>query len=550
MPKPSFLEYTPVPLSFGTSGLRGLVRDLTDLEAYVNVKGAIHYLLEIGDIAFGSPVLLAGDLRPSTDRILRACVQAITDTGSSVEYAGRIPTPALIHHGMKTRRAAVMVTGSHIPFDRNGIKLSKSVGEVLKSDERGMLRAIDRVREEEYAKTALSSAFDGRGLLKRAPELPVVSFAAEIGYVTRYLEVFPSDALRGLTILFYQHSAVGRDLLPVMLGALGAEVITAGRSDTFVPIDTEALGERELDEIARIAAAVEASDGPIDVVVSTDGDSDRPLVLARAEDTSGRRWRFVPGDLLGAIAAEWIGADAAAVPVSANDAVERRMRELFVVLRKTKIGSPYVIAAIEELRAHHERVVGWEANGGFLVGSDLTIGGTVLSALPTRDAFLPMVAALFAARANGLPLDEVRASLPPRFGASGLMDGVPPEVSRAILSRLIPPGDAVEIELDGDAPAQFRDWLETRALIERLFTPALGFGRVVRINLLDGLRIHFGNGDVAHLRPSGNAPQLRVYANADSQARADEIVALALREPDGLMRRMQERVTQTRALVA
>jgi phosphomannomutase len=126
------------------------------------------------------------------------------------------------------------------------------------------------------------------------------------------------------------------------------------------------------------------------------------------------------------------------------------------------------------------------------------------------------------------------------------MDGVPTDVSRAILSRLIPPGDAVEIEFDGDAPAQFRDWLETRALLERLFTPALGFGRVTRVNLRDGLRVYFSNGDVAHLRPSGNAPQLRVYANADSQARADEIVALALREPDGLVRRAQERVIQTR----
>ena len=31
-----------------------------------------------------------------------------------------------------------MVTGSHIPFDRNGIKINKSVGEVLKSDEAGI----------------------------------------------------------------------------------------------------------------------------------------------------------------------------------------------------------------------------------------------------------------------------------------------------------------------------------------------------------------------------------------------------------------------------
>jgi hypothetical protein len=69
----------------------------------------------------------------------------------------------------------------------------------------------------------------------------------------------------------------------------------------------------------------------------------------------------------------------------------------------------------------------------------------------------------------------------------------------------------------------------------RFFTPALGFDDIVRINVLDGVRVYFNNGDVAHIRPSGNAPQLRIYANSDSQARADEIVKLALREPDGIL---------------
>src|SRR5271163_3011780 len=121
----SFLNYAPSSLAFGTSGLRGLVKDITDLEAYVNVKGAIRYLLAIGDIRNGSTVLLGGDLRPSTDRIMRAAARAITDAGCDAENAGKVPTPALISRAMAGKRASVMVTGSHIPFDRNGIKLSK-----------------------------------------------------------------------------------------------------------------------------------------------------------------------------------------------------------------------------------------------------------------------------------------------------------------------------------------------------------------------------------------------------------------------------------------
>ncbi|MHC4306440.1 MAG: hypothetical protein ACYSW2_18460 [Planctomycetota bacterium] len=66
-----------------------------------------------------------------------------------------------------------------------------------------------------------------------------------------------------------------------------------------------------------------------------------------------------------------------------------------------------------------------------------------------------------------------------------------------------------------------------------------GFDAIVQINTIDGVRVYFANGDIAHIRPSGNAPQLRLYACADTQARADEIVALGIREPDGILRRLE-----------
>ena len=102
-----FLQYTPTPLAFGTSGLRGLVTDITDLEAYINVKAALRYFANIGDIRAGGGVIIAaGDLRPSTDRIMRACAQAIIDLGCQLENAGKIPTPALIAHAVATNALA------------------------------------------------------------------------------------------------------------------------------------------------------------------------------------------------------------------------------------------------------------------------------------------------------------------------------------------------------------------------------------------------------------------------------------------------------------
>ncbi|HWP24377.1 MAG TPA: phosphomannomutase [Candidatus Binatia bacterium] len=556
----SFLNYTPVPLAFGTSGLRGLVKDITDLEAYINVKATLRYLLRIGDIDAGSTVVVAGDLRPSTERILRACARAILDAGCRVENAGRIPTPALLFHCLSTRRAGVMVTGSHIPFDRNGIKINKTVGELLKSDEPGILAEVERVRREEYGRSAADSAFDPRGMLKTTVALPPPNSAAEEAYVRRYLDCFRSGALAGLRVFVYQHSAVGRDFLPRLLRQLGAEVVAGGRSDAFIPIDTENVTDEQLDRLDEFVVAYGSQSAPLDAIVSTDGDSDRPLVAAvlgaSAPKPGARRVRFLPGDLLGIVVAEYLRADAAAVPISANDAVERRMAERQVALEKTKIGSPYVIAAMENLRARNaRRVVGWEANGGFLTGSDIALKESVLTALPTRDSTLPILANLTAAAEQKISLSALWDRLPARFGRAGLLDDFPADASRAILRRLIPPGETIEVAFHGDdevvdrsragvpaeplAPHRAAEWRERRALLSRFFTPTLGFDEIVRINVLDGVRVYFRNGDIAHIRPSGNAPQLRIYANADSQARADRIVEYAVREPDGILRQLE-----------
>jgi phosphomannomutase len=50
-----------------------------------------------------------------------------------------------------------------------------------------------------------------------------------------------------------------------------------------------------------------------------------------------------------------------------------------------------------------------------------------------------------------------------------------------------------------------------------------GFDRIVSNNFLDGIRIVFSNNDAAHLRPSGNAPEFRMYAMADTSERSHEI---------------------------
>ncbi len=505
------LNYVPVELSFGTSGLRGLVTDMTDLECYINAVGFLRFLADAGELNKGDEVYLAGDLRDSTPRILSAVTKAIAAGGYRTVYCGLIPTPALAAYALKRNAAGIMVTGSHIPADRNGIKFYKTNGEILKTDEGAIKQAVAGVRAEQYAADFAEAGFDVAGALVKAPLVGDEVIEATTEYIERYASIF-KGALAGKKVVLYQHSAVGRDLLVTLFEALGAEVVPVGRSEVFVPIDSENVKPTDAEYFRKLA-----SENPgAFAIISTDGDSDRPFVI----DETGE---FHRGDVLGAVVASWLRADFAAYPVSTSDAVDAYFNENGMEWSHTRIGSPYVIDAMAEKESEgKKRVVGWEVNGGFLTGSDMEIRGKTLTALPTRDAAFPIMVALVAALEAGVKVSELFSRLPHRFTQAGLIDDFPVAASKAIMAKFGEDTSAVRGEL------------------EKFFSAEHGFGAIREINSLDGVRIYFDNGDVAHLRPSGNAPQLRIYSVADSQVRADQIVGMSLAEPDGIFRRMEQ----------
>jgi phosphomannomutase len=233
---------------------------------------------------------------------------------------------------------------------------------------------------------------------------------------------------------------------------------------------------------------------------------------------------------VGMVVAEFLRADAVVVPISCNDAVDRG--ELAKVVEpKTRIGSPFVIAGIEAALQKGKKVVcGWEPNGGFLAGSDLERNGATLKALLTRDSVLPILATLFAAAESGLSLVDRFARLPKRFSRAALLKQFPREISLKIVVRFSPLGPN----------AQETEFADIRNLLKKFFTREMGFGTITHVDYTDGIRILFDNGDVAHVRPSGNADELRIYAVADSQKRADAIAAMGVAEPDGILRSMEK----------
>lgn len=454
-------------ISFGTSGARGLVVDFTP-EVCAAFTHAFVAVLRQEFVP--KQLALAIDNRPSSYAMAQACAAALLQAGVAPIYYGVIPTPALAYQAMQDNMPCIMVTGSHIPFDRNGLKFYRPDGEITKADELAILAA--------------EVEFDTLSVL---PELIASPWAAE-SYYARYASLFAADMLVGKRIGIYEHSSAGRELYAPLFKSLGAEVVRIERSDQFVPIDTEAVGEED-----KAKASLWSAQYQLDAIFSTDGDGDRPLVA----DENGQ---WLRGDILGLLCASALNIDALAIPVSCNTVIASCGR--FNKVQLTKIGSPYVIAEFAQLAKQYSRVAGFEANGGFLLGSDIEVNGQPLAALPTRDAVLPFLMLL--ASAGHDAISSLVSALPQRFTHSDRIKNFPTKFSHALIS-------------EGKEDLGFL--LKNLGLYDKC---------AAHSDCTDGLRLFLTDGCIVHLRPSGNAPELRCYAEANTYDEAKKLVDISL----------------------
>jgi len=146
---------------------------------------------------------------------------------------------------------------------------------------------------------------------------------------------------------------------------------------------------------------------------------------------------------------------------------------------------------------------------GFLIHSDIEVAGGRLRALSTRDGLIVILSILTPALQEGKRISELIATLPKRFTARDRLKNFPIERSAGILRGF-------------DTGSETAD----RQVIESCFGQLCG--RVSAIDRTDGLRVTFANDEVMHLRPSGNAPEIRCYSEAGTDHRAREINTRAL----------------------
>ncbi|MEM6664878.1 MAG: phosphomannomutase [Pseudomonadota bacterium] len=444
---------------FGTSGLRGPASAFTPMLCTAYIRAFLDMALETANTR---SALIGMDRRATSPAIAGHCLAAIAAAGWTPQFCGILPTPALAHRAFAEHCPAIMVTGSHIAGDLNGLKFFLPQREIGKTDEADILARLE------------PDAPAIEGLVPPEPDATAATL-----YGARYARAFAPDCLKGLTVGIHMHSSAGGDLLVRVVEALGGRAIPFGQSATFVAVDTEALSSSFRQVVHDFQA-----ENSVDAVISTDGDGDRPLLFDRA----GAQ---VPGDLLGCLAARALGIEKLAVPVNVSSAIEKTGS--FHTVTRTRIGAPHVLDALNALASSGGAVAGFEANGGFILGSPLALTHGDLPALPTRDAILPLVAVLGQMASLGQSVSELVAALPRRVMVADRIAGV-----------------------QGFEAQRLLDDLATRSATRQSLDPLLA--GPLHMDRTDGVRLILRDGTIVHFRQSGNAPEFRIYVETENNA--------------------------------
>ncbi len=286
---------------FGSSGIRR--RYDSDL---------VHLALSLGSAVgrSGGDFVLGQDTRTTGAALASLLSAGITGSGGSVYRAGMVPTPA-VAFAAGNFSLGIMITASHNPEEYNGFKIFRPDGSSCSGDDQ---RAI-----EETLREPAWESWDRQGAIR--------TFDAISPYVREI--VSGREPADGVRMVLDCGNGAGCLASPLVLDQLGADVccINANPSGRFAR-PSEPL-ERYLPYIPGMIRMT----GSRGAIVH-DGDADRMMAF-------DNRARFIGGDQLMMLFAEYLGAKRVVTTYDASMAIEE-----IAEVRRTPVGDTYVAAEL------------------------------------------------------------------------------------------------------------------------------------------------------------------------------------------------------------
>jgi len=466
---------TATPIRFGTDGWRAVVADDFTYENVRAVAQAVAWYLD-GD---PRPVVVGHDTRYCAELFAREVARVLAANGRSVLLLDG-PAPTQVSSWTVVSRGAaggVVVTASHNPPEFNGLKYKPDYGGSASPEVVAELERLSaRAQAEGVTAVPFADAL-AAGTVRYVDPLP--DYSAQIA---RMIDL-PRLRDAGLRILHEAMYGAGAGFVARLLsgGTTRVDELHAERNPGFGGMHPEPIEQWMPEAMERMRG------GGYDLGIANDGDADRVGIV-------DERGIFVNQlqvmGLLSMYLLEKRGMRGALVRSLTTTGMVDRLGERFgVPVHELQVGFKYIGPKMTETDA----LIGGEESGGFGFRGHL----------PERDGILAglMVAVMIVD--YGMPLSRILAHLEELVGphAYARHDIAMPregyqERKQEMYLRV---GENPPRELAGE--------------------------EVVRTRSDDGFKFYLADGSWALVRFSGTEPLIRVYSEASTSVRVEQLLA-------------------------
>jgi phosphoglucosamine mutase len=350
---------------FGTDGIRGIAGEPPlDANTIFATGLALGHTLRK---SAGEPgVILGRDTRESSPWIASTLAAGLRESGTRVESAGVITTPAIAllarKHGF---HAGVVISASHNPWRDNGIKLFGGDGFKLPD-------AVEFAIEEEIGRHSAARTAPDPATLPALEDNPTF----EEDYIRFLLDAVPRLSLgrRGEHIVADCANGAAAAIAPELFSRLGGDVTLLNVAPDGRNINLN-CGALHPEFVAAEVAARGANVG-----LTFDGDADRCML-------AGARNNVINGDAILLVAARDLKArgllkdDLVVATTMSNMGLEAALRRSGVRMLRAPVGDRYVL---EQMQLNNA-ALGGEQSGHILFPHLATTGDGLLTALVVLD---------------------------------------------------------------------------------------------------------------------------------------------------------------------
>lgn len=412
-------------------------------------------------------MVVGRDARLSGDMVDRLVVASLVGMGVDVVETGLSTTPTTEMAVINHKAdGGVIITASHNPMQWNALKMLNSRGEFIDAAEGAEVLRI--AGQDDYCYADVSD---------------LGSVTIDDTTIDRHIEQVLSLALVDREAVAAAHFKVAVDAVNSTGGIAIPRLLRALGVNDIVELNCEPTGrfahnpEPIPQNLTQISHAVKTNGCDLGIVV--DPDVDRLALVCETGDMFGEEYTLVS-------VADYVLSHTPGNTVS-NLSSSRALRDITARYD----GCRYSAAAVGEvnvttLMRQTSAVIGGEGNGG-VIYPELHYG---------RDALVGVALFLTLLAKKGCTVSQLRATYPEYIISKNRIDLTP------------------DIDVDS---------LLARVAAKYKATPQCD------VTTIDGVKIDFADGWV-HLRKSNTEPIIRVYSEAKSESRADELAAQVMNE--------------------